>query len=297
MTTPPPQRYAVLFKAFHYDDFVRRRLRQVVAAAPSGDVFVMIDETRGAVGPIDFERVIRYRDADVLALGLPAVSKGPLLWYNADYPLYYFRHLQPGYDIIAMIEYDAVPNTCLDALVAQCREGGVDFVGETITKPLDQYWWTRTMLRFYDRAELKPCLICAAVFSARAADALAQRRREHGLVYDLPDARQWPIGEAYVGTELARQGFVTRELSSFGHLSRYDWWPPTHEAELQGLGSEVFVHPVLTGRRYVMSVFKSGFVSGLIVTAKIAVGWASRRLGRPTPARARIFTPRTPADR
>ncbi|WP_137126161.1 hypothetical protein [Roseomonas sp. HF4] len=294
MTTT--RRYAVVFKAFFIDDFVRRRLAQVVAAAPSADVFLMIDETRHDAGPIDFDRVIRYREADVVALGFAAVSKGALLWYNADYPLYYFQHLHPGYDYIAVVEYDAVPTSGLDDLIAQCRAQGVDFVGEPILKSLDLYWWTHTMLRFYPRAAIRPCLICAAVFSARAARHLAERRREQGRVYDLPHAREWPIGEAFVGTELALHDFRLRDLASFGRLTRYDWWPPTHESELQGLGGEVFVHPVLTGRRYVMSVFKSGFLSGLIVTAKVSLGWLSRRLGREPPALARLSSSRRPVD-
>ncbi|WP_198374089.1 hypothetical protein [Neoroseomonas rubea] len=282
------RRYAVVFKAFYFDDFVRRRLAQVVAAAPSADVFLMMDETRRSAGPIDFDRVIRFRESDVVALGFAAIAKGSLLWYNADYPLYYFQHLYPSYDYIAMVEYDAVPNAGLDELIQQCRAQDVDFVGEPILKPLDRYWWTRTLLRFYPPAAIRPSLICAAVFSARAVRHLAERRLEQGRAYDLPDAKEWPIGEAFVGTELALHGFNMRDLASFGQLTHYDWWPPTHESELQRLSGEVFVHPVLTGRRYVMSVFKSGFLSGLIVTAKISLGWLSRRLGQGTPAFARL---------
>lgn len=282
------RRYAVVFKAFYIDDFVRRRLAQVVAAAPSADVFLMMDETRRGAGPIDFDRVIRFREADVVALGFAPIAKGSLLWYNADYPLYYFQHLHPDYDYIAMVEYDAVPNAGLDELIQQCRAQDVDFVGEPILKSLDLYWWTRTMLRFYPSSAIRPSLICAAVFSARAVRHLAQRRLEQGRAYDLPHAKEWPIGEAFVGTELALHGFSMRDLASFGQLTRYDWWPPTHESELQRLSGEVFVHPVLTGRRYVMSVFKSGVLSGLIVTAKISLAWLSRRLGYGTPAFVRL---------
>ncbi len=278
---PMPGRYAVLFKAFHYDDFVARRLAQVVASAPTGDVYVLMDETRGPAGPIPFDRVIRYSEPQVAALGLPAISKGALLWYNADYPLYYFQNLHPDYDYIAVLEYDAVPNINLDGMIDACRAEALDFVGQRIVKSLDIYWWTKSMLRFYPRPAIQPVLICVAVFSARAARHLAARRIEQGATYDLPDARQWPIGEAYVGTELAQQGFRMRDLSCFGRLDRYDWWPPVHEAELRGLGGEAFVHPVLTGRRYVMSLFKSGVVSGFIVIAKMILRQVFGRRGRP----------------
>ena len=275
-------RYAVLFKAFKMDDFVRRRLAWVVAVAPSADVYLMIDETRGSAGPIAFERVIRYHEADLAALGFAQISKGSLFWYNGDYPLYYFQHSQPSYDVIVMIEYDAVPSAGLDALVQECRDQGVDFVGEPIAKPMEKYWWTSTMLRFYPRPQVRPYLICAAVFSARAVRHLAECRLRQGSGYDRPDATQWPIGETFIGTELTASGFRVRNLSSFGRLTRYDWWPPTHESELPDWSDDLFVHPVLIGRPYLKSLFKSGIISGLIVVVKFTLAGVARTLRRKT---------------
>jgi hypothetical protein len=273
------QRYAVLFKAFTVDDFVRRRLAHVVAAAASGDVYLMIDETNDAADSIDFDRIIRYREADLLRLGFPGISQGPLFWYNADYPLYYFRHLRADYDVVVTVEYDAVPNVDLDDLVGKFREEGLDFVGHAIDKPADAYWWTNTMLRFYARDQVRPYQMCASIFSARAIDHLAACRTRHGAT-GVSDAREWPIGETFVSTELAAAGFRLRDLSAFGKLTRYDWWPPIHERELPDCAGEVFVHPVLAGRRYLKSLFKSNFRSGLIVSAKLivtAIARASRR--------------------
>jgi hypothetical protein len=269
-------RYAVLFKAFTTDDFVRRRLARVIAAAPSGDVYLMMDETKGGVGPIPFDRVIRYRESDLLDLGFAPISQGSLFWYNADYPLYYFQHLHPDYDTIVMVEYDAVPNTDLDALVRECREQGVDLVGHPVAKTLDVYWWTSTMLRYYTPAQVRPYQICAAVFSARAVRHLAACRLRQGESYDLPDAKQWPLGESFVATELDLGGFRLRDMSSFGKLTRYDWWPPVHESELPNYAGDVFVHPVLAGRRYVTALFKAGFVPGMIATARFTLSTLAR---------------------
>ncbi len=69
------------------------------------------------------------------------------------------------------------------------------------------------------------------------------------------------------------------ELSDFGKLTRYDWWPPIHERELAHCTGEVFIHPVLAGRRYVKSLFKSNFRSGVIVSAKLILA-ALRRSSR-----------------
>lgn len=277
-------RYAVLFKAFTADAFVLRRLAWVVACAPSADVYLMVDETNGGLGPIPFERTIRVRESDVTALGFAKHGRGSLFWYNGDYSLYYFQHLHPDYDTIVMVEYDAVPQTDLDNLVREFQEKGFDFVGHPIAKTLETYWWTSTMLRFYRYDQVRPYLICAAVFSARAVRHLAAARLRQGREYDLPDATQWPIGETFVGTELAASGFRLHELSAFGRLTRYDWWPPTHESELPDFAGDLCIHPVLVGHRYVRSLFKSNIISGLAVVVKFTlpglVRTARRKFGR-----------------
>jgi hypothetical protein len=274
------ERYAVIFKAFTTDDFVKRRLAHVVATAPSGDVYLMIDETQQPGGHIDFDRVIRYQEADLVRIGFPYIAQGSLFWYNADYPLYYFRHLRPEYETIVTVEYDAVPNVDIDDLVRRFRAENLDLVGRTIAnKTPNTYWWTSTMLHFYSIDQVRPYQICATIMSARAIDHLAATRKRHAAS-GVSDVRNWPIGETYVGTELAAAGFRLAELSDFGKLTRYDWWPPIHERELSGCAEEVFVHPVLSGRRYVKSLFKSNFRSGMIVSAKLiasAVTRASRR--------------------
>lgn len=274
------ERYAVLFKAFTTDDFVKRRLAHVVAAAPSGDVYLMIDETRQPAGDIDFDRVIRYQEADLVRLGFPHICEGSLFWYNADYPLYYFRHLRPEYDTIVTVEYDAVPNVNLDDIIRRFRAERLDLVGRTIhNKSPETYWWTKTMLRFYGMDQVRPYQICATIMSARAIDHLAATRKRHGAA-GVADARQWPIGETFVGTELSVAGFRMAELSDFGQLTRFDWWPPVHERELPRCADEVFIHPVLSGRRYVKSLFKSSFRSGLIVSAKLILSAIARPRSR-----------------
>jgi hypothetical protein len=274
------ERYAVVFKAFTTDDFVRRRLAHVVAASPSGDVYLMIDETQRSGGDIDFARTIRYQEADLERIGFPRTSQGALFWYNADYPLYYFRYLRPEYDTVVAVEYDAVPQIDIDDLVRWFRAEHLDLVGRTIAdKTPHTYWWTSTMLRFYRVDQVRPYQICATVMSARAIDHLAATRKRHAAT-GITDGRDWPIGESFVGTELAVAGFRMGELSDFGKLTRFDWWPPIHERELPDCRGEVFVHPVLSGRRYVKSLFKSNFRSGMIVSAKLiasAVRRASRR--------------------
>ncbi len=278
--------YAVVFKAFFYDEFVRRRLDHVVRAAGSGDVFLLIDETAGPAGPIDFPRVVRLTEAAVAAQGFPPIAaQGSLFWYNADYPMYYFQRLHPGYAYYAVVEYDAVPNRPMDSLVEACAAHSIDLLGQPIAQSTDQYYWTGSMTRFYPRDAVRPFLVCAAVLSRRAIEHLAACRiaqghtmqsEEHGPA----DAARWPIGECFIATELGQAGFAIRDLSSFGRLSKFDWWPPYHESELPDLGGELFVHPVLIGRRYWRSFFKTSLKWALIKMAKQLPPRLLRRLAR-----------------
>jgi hypothetical protein len=131
------------------------------------------------------------------------------------------------------------------------------------------------MLHFYSLDQVRPYQICATIMSARAIDHLAATRKRHAAS-GVTEVGRWPIGETFVGTELSIAGFRMGELSDFGKLTRYDWWPPIHERELKRCADEVFVHPVLSGRRYVKSLFKSTFRSGMIVSAKLIAGAVTR---------------------
>jgi hypothetical protein len=272
------QPYAVIFKAFVMDAFVARQLARVYEAAPAGHVYVMMDETAGSAGELLFDRVIRYQEPDLIALGFAAHAQGALFWYNADYPLYYFQTLHPDYDFIVMIEYDAVPQISLDQMVQECRDGGVDFVGQPVPTPVDSYWWSNSMLHFYEYGEIAPYLLCAAVFSGHAVRHLGACRLRQGRDNTVIDEKRWPVGEAFAGTELQRARFCIRELGCFGRLTRYDWWPPVHEAELPDFLGEAMIHPVLVGRRYVVSLFKNGRVTGVVAIIRLNLAWVFLRV-------------------
>lgn len=283
-------RYAVVFKAFFYDEFVRRRLDHVVRAAPSADVYLLIDETAGPTGPIDYAPVIRITEAEVAVQGFPHISVGSLFWYNADYPIYHFHALHPEYEHYVIIEYDAVPNRGIDALVQACAAQSIDLVGQPLATPVDSYFWTKSMTRFYPRQAVRPFLVCAVVLSRRAIEHLAARRIEQGKTYDLSDATEWPIGECFIATELGHAGFSIRSLSAFGRLTKFDWWPPYHESELPDLPGELFIHPVLIGRRYWRSFFKTSLKWALIKMVKQLPPRLLRRLARAMGGRRAEFS-------
>jgi hypothetical protein len=276
---PKTPSYAVIFKAFTTDRFVMRQLARLCLVADGGDVYLMLDETAGPAGPVDFTRVIRFTDADLIARGFPPYAQGALLWYNADYPLYHFQHLHPEYDVVAMVEYDTVVQIDIGTMVRAFRAAALDFIGQPIEKPLERYWWTGSMRRFYDDAQIRPFLICFAVFSARAISHLAAcRLTQSGQAAGV---EQWPVGECFVGTELSAQRFRIQNLSASGRVAHYDWWPPVHEAELPDHARDMVLHPVLNGRRYIKSLFKNGNVTGCVAVWRLNLfSMALRALSR-----------------
>jgi hypothetical protein len=272
--------FAVIFKTVVLDAFVRRQFARLLHAAGNSDVYLLVDETNGPAGETEHRKVIRYTEADLLAHGFSPLSQGALFWYNADYPLYHFQALHPEYDVVVMVEYDAVVQLDISALARDFYAAGLDFIGQPIEKPLDKYWWTGSMTRFYDRAQIRPFLICFAVFSARAIRHLAACRLEQGQAEVT--VSQWPVGECFVGTALSAGDFRIRRLGDIGKLTRYDWWPPTHEVELADRRDDMVLHPVLTGRRYVNALFKNGTMTGWVMIWRMNLvylvlkGWLRR---------------------
>lgn len=254
--------YAVIFKAVALDRFVERQFARLCLAAGSGDVYLMLDETNGPAGATDYARVIRFKEDDLTSRGFSANAQGSLFWYNADYPLYHFQHLHPEYDVIVMVEYDAVVQINLGTLVQSFCDAGLDFIAQPITKPLETYWWTPSMSQFYQPEQIRPFLICFAVFSSRAVRHLAACRLAQGS--EDVTVERWPVGECFVGTELSLWHFQIQNLSASGQLTHYDWWPPVHESELPDRAQDVVLHPVLSGRRYFASLFKNGNLTGCV---------------------------------
>ena len=131
-------RYAVLMKVHYWDDFAKRRLRHLLNKVGTGDVYVFVDETHGAVGQISYDKVLRATEADLRKLELVLYPPGKAFWYNVDYPLYYFYLEHGSYDYYLMCEHDAVLNIDIDEFVAAADKDRVDYVGY----PLDHSSWT-----------------------------------------------------------------------------------------------------------------------------------------------------------
>lgn len=248
--TRQPATYAVLFRTHFWDDYAERQYQRLRSVVGTGDVFILVDETSRKVA-IPHENVVSHTQEGVLALGLSGAGHGNMLWFNGDYPLYFFFAQHSHYDYYIMTEYDVVVQRDMDDIVGQMAAGGVDFVGLSNNEAVVDWPLTHTCLDAYSEDQIRKCLICISMYSNRAIRHLFERRLELSRQHEAGLLKRWPYCEAFLPTEIAAAGLTMAELSQFGRTDRYDWKPAIVETELPSLADQGFAHPVLDPRRYV----------------------------------------------
>jgi hypothetical protein len=251
MTITVP-RCAVVFKTYAWDGFVERQAQRLAEAAGPLDFYISVDETGGPVGPIPFQRVIRFTCAELAAAGLPMrFGAGGVLWWNPDYAHYQFLEEHPDYDHYLFVEYDCVVQCSLQQFVVRAMSRGADFIALPISLPIDKWHWMPYQRDAYPPDQVKLALLNVCFLSSAALNRLQQRRL---AMNSDRSSRAWPSGEVFVPTEVARAGMTWLSLADFGDVSHYVWFPPTMEEDLKTGDGDAFLHPVLDGRRYVSSM-------------------------------------------
>jgi hypothetical protein len=274
-------RYAVLMKVHYWDDFVERRLRHLLGKVRSGDVYVFVDETHGAVGQIAHDRVIRATEHDVERLGVVSHPPGKVFWFNADYPLYLFYLGNRSYDFYLMCEYDAVLNIDLDEFMRIAERDRVDYVGFPLPDTFSKWPWANTCGDVYsDSFVLHNWLNAISLHSRRSIEFLLQRRQALTRDYNTGSITNWPYAEGFISTEMLNNGFVARQLGDFGKVEKYNWWPPTREKDLPSSQDQGFLHPVLDEQKYQASLLKYGRLQSYVSRD----AWLRRALERSMPS-------------
>jgi hypothetical protein len=252
-------RYAVLLKVHYWDDFVERRFQHLLRKVGTGDVYVFVDETHGAVGQIPHDRVIRATERDMERFDVLLHPPGKVFWFNADYPLYSLYTQNNSYDYYLMCEYDTVFNIEIDEFVKTANRDRVDYVGSPLTDDFRTWPWAQTCDGVYpESVKLYNWLNAISLHSKRSVEFLLQRRQSLARSYKSGDIANWPYSEAFIPTEMQNNGFVVRKLGDFGKVEKYNWWPPTHERDLPSLQGQDFLHPVLDESKYTASCLRFG---------------------------------------
>jgi len=249
--------HAVLFKIYFVDSFVIRQLERLKTRVGGGDLYVIVDETKGPIAPIPHDRVIRSGAADMIRRGfVDADPHSAMFWHSADYSLYPLIEDHPPYDHYVSVEYDAVINADLDEIIAKVAAQNVDFVGYRIEEPVSHWGWTSTVNTIYPPSDLRPYLNAISFYSHRAVAYLREQRLEMSRRFREGEITQFPLSEAFIGTELALKGYRLGHLPDFGNTVRFTWWPPSAEVELPELQTCTFIHPLLDGERCAASLIR-----------------------------------------
>src|ERR1700722_8474571 len=256
MTPGPVPRYAVLFKTYFWDDFAARRFAALDERCAAGDLWVVVDDTRGFVPGISHDKVFRPRAPDFARLGLPDFPVGNPHWYNVDYQLLAFQEAHGDYPYYVMVEHDAVVLRDLDSRRRDVPDQHGVFVAMPGREPVRPWGWRPTLLGSWAEDSILYFLLNIAIFSHRAVEHLARRRRIDTARFASKELPFWPFCEGHVPTIMADAGFSIVPLDAFGSTDHMDWWPPYHESDLAGFPENSFAHPVLTGRRYVDSLLR-----------------------------------------
>ena len=248
-------RCAVVFKTYAWDGFVERQAQRLAEAAGALDFYISVDETGGPVGPIPFERVIRFTCAELAAAGLPMrFAVGGVLWWNPDYAHYQFLTQCPDYDYYLFVEYDCVVQCSLEQFVVRAMARGADLIALPIARPFKLWHWMWYQRNVYPAGEVKLALLNVCFLSARALAMLHQRRLAMKSDESLGS---WPSSEVFLPSEVVKAGMTWLSLADFGDVSHYDWFPPTMEEDLLPANRATFLHPVLDRRRYVTSMLQN----------------------------------------
>ena len=276
-TASETPRYAVIFRTHFWDEFVSRQFRHLQDQVKSGNVYVLVDETRGPVEIPDTTLVFRLTDQQVLDAGYVRAGEGSIQWYSGDVPLYLFRESHPDYAYYIQLEYDVNVTIDLDSLVCKAAFEGVELIASSRNEDPLGWYWLNTCLDVYKREDVIFRLICLSVFSGSALDGLAAARREQAEWFLAGRISLWPMCEGFLATEASKQKLNIRELSTYGDIANYDFWPPYSERDLGRMPPNSFMHPVLDNKRYVPSLLK--YYPGLVAMLS-PIGWLHRKLRR-----------------
>ena len=251
--------YAVVFRTHFWDEFTDRQLRRLRSKVHLGDLFVLVDETRGHVTGITSDKVFGLTDEQILSAGYVRAGEGSIQWFSGDVPLYMFQNAYPGYEYYVQIEYDAIINVDLDQVMGDVARNKTDIVALRENEEDKTWHWHSTCTGFYHPSEVTHLLVCLSIFSHKALQQLSAKRLEQAAQFKGGGVTQWPHCEGFIGTEAKKQNLKITGLDAFGDVGAYRWWPPYAEREAFRLRHHAFIHPVLEQSRFVPSVLRNGF--------------------------------------
>ena len=242
----------ILFRTHIWDDFIQRQFLRLPKNT-SYDIAILANNTDGLCPPVeDFPFVIFTLD-DLLKMGLEAGPEKNIVWWNADYPLYYYASLFPDYDYYILCEYDVVINCDFEQLILSLHSGEKDIVAITSRSPLEECVYIRSAEGVYLYENIKKTYFPFAIFSKKSVAFLYNKRLSLTKKYREKKIQNWPHCELFVGTEAAASNLQVAQLTEYGKADFFSHYPPVLEECLPYLMDQAYIHPVLDSKRFLLS--------------------------------------------
>ena len=254
-------RCLIVFRTHFWDTSIAVLAERAKASAPSAEFVVATDET-GGPSTVEGFQTLPHRD-DFSAYSLPALPKGRVLWWNADYVLYAARKARPDFDYYVMLEYDVFVNCDLDRVLAQCAERGVDLVLQDLKRITSENPWFSSISEF----DLQPwwALIPFLIVSARAIDMMLQTRQAMAARLAVGEVSNWPYCETFIPTAILQHGDMTfAPLSDFVDTQLLRFRPYLSTMDPQLNQPQSMAHPVLGGANYIRALTGSTPMDALV---------------------------------
>ena len=254
-------RCLIVFRTHFWDTSIAVLAERAKASAPSAEFVVATDET-GGPSTVEGFQTLPHRD-DFSAYSLPALPKGRVLWWNADYVLYAARKARPDFDYYVMLEYDVFVNCDLDKVLAQCAERGVDLVAQDIKRITSENPWFSSISEF----DLQPwwALIPFLIVSARAIDVMLQTRQAIAAQLAAGEVSNWPYCETFIPTAILQHSeMIFAQLSDLVDTQLLRFRPYLSTLDPQLNRSQSMAHPVLGGANYIRALTASTPMDALV---------------------------------
>jgi predicted O-methyltransferase YrrM len=241
-------RFAAIFRTHVWDSDISEMAARAERCCGTGTFVIATDESKGPLSVGRFSKLSHTEDFS--SYSLPSIPPDKVLWWNADYVLYLARRSLPDYDYYAMLEYDVHMNCDLPSIIEQCANAGIDLVARYL-RPIEANHWSRPSI--IEMSE-DPwwALIPFVILSARAVDALLQRRQDIAVQLKEGKLRTWPYCETFIPTVIKHSpGMSLADASQFVNADMLRWRPFLSSRDPLLDRPNSVAHPVMSGQRFI----------------------------------------------
>ncbi|KXV61563.1 hypothetical protein AD948_01255 [Acetobacter senegalensis] len=245
-------RCVILFRTHIWDDFTLRQYMRL-PKSDSFDSVILANNTDGLCPPVEHLPFVIFTTDDLLKMGLESGPDKNMVWWNADYPLYYYSSLFPNYDYYILCEYDVFINCDLEKIIKSISREKKDIIALTSSSSLEGCIYLQSAEGVYPYENIRKTYFPFAIFSKRSIDFLYERRLVLSKHYREKKIYNWPHCELFVGTEIHASNLDVVQLTAYGKADYFSHYPPILEENIFYLREQNYIHPVLDSKRFLNS--------------------------------------------